>query len=73
MFNKHNTMNELYRCYTCQGEKKAVSIDVVPEEHKASLMIMMEAMESSLQPKTSALIVYCKKCNQYSTVLIDDW
>jgi len=66
-------MNELYRCNTCQEEKKAVTLESIPEKQKASIKIMMEAMESSLHPKTSALIVYCKKCNQYSTVLIDDW
>ena len=68
-------MNELFRCNTCGRERKAVTLESVPEQRKASIKFMIDAMEASLQGNYGAdpLIVYCKKCNQYSTVVIDDF
>jgi len=68
-------MNELFRCSTCRNEKKAVTLESVPDQRKVSIRLMMDAMNSYLQysPGAAALIVYCKKCNEYSTVVIDDF
>lgn len=68
-------MNELFRCNTCRREKKAVTLESVPEQRKVSVMLMMEAMDQYLQfnYEAAALILYCKRCNEYSTVVIDDF
>lgn len=54
---------------------KAVTLESVPEQRKVSIRLMMDAMDPYLQykPGAAALIVYCKKCNKYSTVVIDDF
>ena len=67
------TINELFfKCKKCGRVRKPVEFDDVQEERKDSVKKMMEAMDPILQSndEISAFIVYCKHCNEFSTVLI---
>ena len=67
------TIDELFfKCNKCGRVRKPVEFDDVQEERKDSVKKMMDAMDHVLQSndEIAAFIVYCKKCNEYSTVLI---
>jgi hypothetical protein len=67
------SVDELFfTCEKCGTAREAVEFDDVPQNSKDSVKKMMDAMNPILQDNDDipAFIVFCKKCNEYSTVII---
>lgn len=61
-----------FTCDKCGRIREPVEFDDVPEKHKEDVKKMMDAMNPVLMEDDgiAAFIVFCKKCDEYSVVLM---
>lgn len=67
------SVDELFfTCEKCGTVRDAIDFDNVPEKNKQAVKKMMNAMNRILKDNDEipAFIVFCKRCDEYSTVII---
>lgn len=75
---KEFTNQFLFKCDNCGRLREAVEFYDVPVERKDVIREMIKAMESDAisNDRIESLIVYCKKCDEYSVMCLGgggDW
>jgi len=61
-----------FNCAKCKSARTPIDFNEVPDKNKEAVKNMMDAFNPILKenPDIPAFIVFCKKCNEYSVLLL---